>query len=142
MEVAVEEEEQNILYRSEFSADVGLSDDEYSENEEFFDCLVEQEDTQLENIEVGSIRDIYFKKFRNPVKEYRNNSFWVNLKYPYFTLKSLNPDDLYKPRSFLWFPNELAPKKLQYPKCVGEVHLNSNDFSKDPMTRRITDIEE
>ncbi|KAI8148040.1 hypothetical protein BJV82DRAFT_664371 [Fennellomyces sp. T-0311] len=67
-------------------------------------------------------------------REYAAGNFWVEPKASHFALQDqdiLNPEPLYYPRVFLWFPHLL----------VDQLKLDDKGFYKDPHARRVVDLQ-
>lgn len=133
--------------------------------EEDDDILEQLDEEAMKNIEeeAGNIRedsiiDNYLKSIQDrikmenkgqqrrskPPKEYQNGTFWVQKKNPAFILNGqleLNPDQLYYPRVFLWFPHFLV-SELKCPRCSTPTTFHVKEWNSNPRARRIIDLNE
>ncbi|KAI9488288.1 hypothetical protein BDB00DRAFT_877589 [Zychaea mexicana] len=129
--------------------------DNNSADMEFDDDYVDEtapipEDDLPEGEESDSVLKKYFlelqrrfqEKDNGYPREYRNGTFWVTPKDPYFALMdNLDPDELYKPRVFLWFPHLLV-KNFESLKCtLCKSNLKVKGYTKTPCARRVVDLD-
>ncbi|KAI8328473.1 hypothetical protein EDC96DRAFT_72249 [Choanephora cucurbitarum] len=121
--------------------------------------IIQQMDREAGLVEESSAVDRYLKTIQDrikednkkdssrsprPPKEYRNGTFWVHRKDQAFALRDqleLNPEILYQPRVFLWFPHHLV-SDLKCPKCTILTTFFVKEWNTHPRARRITDIDE
>lgn len=107
-------------------------------------------------VKKNSIIDNYLKDVQERVKreckkpkpgkpqEYEDGTFWVKRKDPAFLLKDqarLDPNELYHPRVFLWFPHHLSDN-LTCPRCTVPTTIQIKEWSTKTRARRIIDIDE
>lgn len=120
------------------------ADDEYNvpDVDEF-----QQIDEAVASIAEDGVIDRYLKSIQDRLKggkrpkEYKEGTFWVSKKSPSFVLEdSSDPDLLYEPRVFLWFPHHFN-KDLKCPICNYN-RIEVKGFNKKPRARRIIDLQE
>lgn len=126
--------------------------------DEFDDDILSRVEQEAGSIKESSVVDRYLKSIQErikddkkgsqrrsaPPKEYQNGTFWVQRKNAAFILRDqleLNPDQLYQPRVFLWFPHHLS-SNLKCPKCTVPTTFYVKEWNTNPRARRITDLNE
>jgi hypothetical protein len=106
-------------------------------------------DNVMGSIQDDSVVNKYLTKIQNRIRggktpeEYTRGTFWVFRRNPCFILDSgIEPNPLYEPRVFLWFPH-FFKKDLKCPQCNTGLKIKGfNNKPKVAKARRIIDLTE